>query len=97
MKVVYAPASNVAPAPVSPAVPTARQEAAIPPMAPPVTITPPPQLPSYSGDPVARLDDPSRPTPPADIPESFGARARTSVAEDVVSAAKSMFEAVVPR
>jgi hypothetical protein len=54
-------------------------------------------------------DDPRRPTPPADIP-SFSPpielraeaalpppREHTSVAEDVLSAAKSVFHAVLPR
>ena len=95
VRVVYSPASN--PAPAQPQIPTARQEAAVPPMGPPVTITPPPQLPSYASDQGARLDDPSRPTPPADIPLAAHERGHTSVAEDVVSAAKSVFEAVVPR
>jgi hypothetical protein len=57
----------------------------------------------------ARTDDPRRPTPPADIP-SFSPpvdlraeaampppRERTSVADDVLSAAKSVFHAVLPR
>jgi hypothetical protein len=66
-------------------------------MSPPVTITPSPQLPSSAGDQDMRFDDPSRPTPPADIPLGARGRNHTSVAEDVVSAAKSVFEAVVPR
>ena len=55
----------------------------------------------------ARNDDPSRPTPPAEIPsrpldlraEAAGptVRERTSVAEDVLSAAKSVFHAVLPK
>ncbi|MDP1865015.1 MAG: hypothetical protein Q8L13_01565 [Bradyrhizobium sp.] len=54
-----------------------------------------------------RLDDPSRPTPPADIPsrpldlraEAAGplGRERTTVAEDVLLAAKSVFHAVLPK
>jgi hypothetical protein len=96
VKVVYAPAGNATQAPALPAVPTARQEAAVPPMAPPVTIAPPPQqMPSYASDPVAKLDDSPRLVPPADIPIRTGERA-TSVAEDVMSAAKSVFQAVVP-
>jgi hypothetical protein len=58
---------------------------------------------------VARIDDPRRPTPPADIPSSSPPvdlraeaalpppRERTSVADDVLSAAKSVFHAVLPR
>jgi hypothetical protein len=57
----------------------------------------------------ARIDDPRRPTPPADIPSSSPPvdlraeaalpppRERTSVADDVLSAAKSVFHAVLPR
>ncbi len=52
--------------------------------------------------PVARVEDASRPTPPADIPP-LDIRAKdtgkqnTSVAEDVVSAAKNAFQSVMPR
>jgi hypothetical protein len=56
----------------------------------------------------ARVDDPRRPTPPADIPESRpldlraeaagpATREHTTVAEDVLSAAKSVFHAVLPK
>jgi hypothetical protein len=57
----------------------------------------------------ARIDDPRRPTPPADIPSSSPPvdlraeaalpppREHTSVADDVLSAAKSVFHAVLPR
>jgi hypothetical protein len=57
----------------------------------------------------ARTDDPRRPTPPADIPSSSPPvdlraeaalsppRQHTSVADDVLSAAKSVFHAVLPR
>jgi hypothetical protein len=64
--------------------------------------------PSYAG---ARIDDPRRPRPPADIPSSSTSepldlqaeaveparREHTTVAEDVLSAAKSVFQAVVPK
>jgi hypothetical protein len=55
------------------------------------------------------IDGPRRPTPPADIPSSSSPvdlraeaalplpRERTSVADDVLSAAKSVFHAVLPR
>ena len=54
------------------------------------------------------IDDPRRPTPPADIPYSRpldlraeaaapSAQEHTTVAEDVLSAAKSVFHAVLPR
>jgi hypothetical protein len=60
----------------------------------------------------ARIDDPRRPTPPADIPaaspsappldlhaeaEETARRGHTTVAEDVLSAAKSVFHAVLPK
>jgi hypothetical protein len=55
----------------------------------------------------ARNDDPSRPTPPAEIPSkpldlraeaaAPAVRERTSVAEDMLSAAKSVFHAVIPK
>jgi hypothetical protein len=57
----------------------------------------------------ARIDDPRRPTPPADIPSSAppvdlraeatlpAPREPTSVADDVLSAAKSVFHAVLRR
>jgi hypothetical protein len=61
--------------------------------------------PSYV--PGARLDDPRRPTPPADIPASppmdlhaeatASIPAHATVADDVLSAAKSVFHAVLPR
>jgi hypothetical protein len=58
----------------------------------------------------ARIDDPRRPTPPADIPSSPSSRPldlhadareppqpeHTTVAEDMLSAAKSVFHAVLP-
>jgi hypothetical protein len=65
-----------------------------------------PMKPPYG---TARTDDPRRPTPPADIPSSsppVDLRAEaalppphehTSVADDVLSAAKSVFHAVLPR
>lgn len=69
------------------------------PLPPAVAIAPPP------GDAATaqmKADDPSRPTPPAEIPSRpLDLRARGhdggSVAEEVVSAAKSVFQAVVPR
>jgi hypothetical protein len=65
-----------------------------------------PVKPPYA--PTAQNDDLRRPTPPADIPSSRpielraeamepAPRERTSVAEDVLSAAKSVFHAVLPR
>jgi hypothetical protein len=66
--------------------------------------------PPYTG--AARIDDPRRPTPPADIPITSPAsrpldlraeaveppaREHTTVAEDMLSAAKSVFHAVLPK
>jgi hypothetical protein len=64
--------------------------------------------PPYTG--AARIDDPRRPTPPADIPAAASrpldlraeaaeppARDHTTVAEDMLSAAKSVFHAVLPK
>jgi hypothetical protein len=66
--------------------------------------------PPYTG--ASRIDDPRRPTPPADIPDASpasrpldlraeaaepSAREHTTVAEDVLSAAKSVFHAVLPK
>jgi hypothetical protein len=58
----------------------------------------------------ARIDDPSRPIPPADIPQAStpldlraeaveppARREHTTVAQDVLSAAKSVFHAVLPK
>jgi hypothetical protein len=65
-----------------------------------------PMNPPYAA---ARIDDPRRPTPPADIPSSAppvdlraeatlpAPREPTSVADDVLSAAKSVFHAVLRR
>jgi hypothetical protein len=65
-----------------------------------------PVTPPYAA---ARIDDPRRPTPPADIPSSAppvelraeatlpAPREPTSVADDVLSAAKSVFHAVLRR
>jgi hypothetical protein len=65
-----------------------------------------PMKPPYGS---AMRDDPRRPTPPADIPPSSppvdlraeavlpAPRQHSSVAEDMLSAAKSVFHAVLPR
>jgi hypothetical protein len=64
-----------------------------------------PMKPPYAA---ARIDDPLRPTPPADIPASRpldlhaeaadpATREHTNVAEDMLSAAKSVFHAVLPK
>jgi hypothetical protein len=91
---------------------------AVQPLPPPIMVSAPnteapdpvrgsvPVKPPYEA---ARIDNPRRPTPPADIPSSSPPvdlraeavlpppRERTSVADDVLSAAKSVFHAVLPR
>ena len=92
--------------------PTAR------PLPPPIMVSAPPaetidapagpsqMRPPYAGS--ARVDDPHRPTPPAEIPASRpldlraegsgpATRDHTSVAEDMLSAAKSVFHSVLPK
>ncbi len=80
------------------------------PLPPPILVSTPPAetfdaqtKPSYPA--TARADDPQRPTPPADIPDpkpldlradAIPPKPRTNVAEDVLSAAKSMFHSVLP-
>ena len=80
------------------------------PLPPPILVSTPPAetfdaqtKPSYPA--TAREDDPRRPTPPADIPDpkpldlradAIPPKPRTNVAEDVLSAAKSMFHSVLP-
>ncbi len=90
---------------------------AVQPLPPPIMVSAPniessnpatgsvPAKPPYG---IARIDDPRRPTPPADIPSSAPVdlraeatlpppREHTSVADDMLSAAKSVFHAVLPR
>ena len=88
------------------------------PLPPPIVVSAPnteasnPATGSVPVDPpyaAARIDDPRRPTPPADIPSSAPPvelraeamlpppREHKSVADDVLSAAKSVFHAVLPR
>jgi hypothetical protein len=103
--------------PEAPSVPdVARVVTAAPvqPLPPPIMVSTPrseatgsvPMKPPYA--PTAQIDDPRRPTPPADIPSSRpielraeamepSTREHTSVAEDMLSAAKSVFHAVLPR
>jgi hypothetical protein len=95
-EVVYAPAPpQAAPQPLPPAVTVAPVPNAL-------AVAPAPfPAPSVLSPPAAvRADDSSRPTPPADIPSQpldlHARQDRSSVAEDVVSAAKSVFQAVVP-
>jgi hypothetical protein len=90
---------------------TPAANAAVRPLPPPITVAAPPieatgaTSPPYTAS--VRNDDPDRPTPPAEIPSApppFVLRAdtpkaathTTNVAQDVLSAAKSMFNAVLP-
>jgi len=88
---------TVAPAPA--------QTASIRPLPPPITVAAPPaDAPASTAS--IRNDDPSRPTPPAEIPppppidlraDASKLAARTNnMAQDVFHAAKSMFHAVLP-
>ncbi|MFL6836597.1 MAG: hypothetical protein ACJ8FZ_04730 [Bradyrhizobium sp.] len=86
------------------------------PLPPPIMVsTPPNESPDQSSQPKppyaasARIDDPRRPTPPAEIPLSRPpldlraegaeppAKEHTTVADDMLSAAKSVFHAVLPK
>jgi hypothetical protein len=85
------------------------------PLPPPIMVSTPPSGNAYNPNataslrpPYARVDDPRRPTPPADIPPASApmdlhAEAtasvpeRPTVAQDVLSAARSVFHAVLPR
>jgi hypothetical protein len=109
-------APRVVAAPAAPLPPVAVQS--VQPLPPPILVSTPAAetfdgalgssqaKPAYPS--TARLDDPRRPTPPADIPDRPpldlradavppSPRERTSVAEDVLSAAKSVFHAVLPK
>jgi hypothetical protein len=107
----------------APAVPRVQEQAhsapvPVPPLPPAIVVATPGESynPGTTGSvrplypPVARVDDPLRPTPPADIPAAsrpMELHAETAaslpehknvatVAEDVLSAAKSVFHAVLP-
>lgn len=100
-------------APEVAAVPNVVTAPSVRPLPPPIMVSTPaadnfdPAKPPYAAN--ARIDDPRRPTPPADIPLTRPpldlraeavepvAKERTSVAEDVLSAAKSVFHAVLPK
>lgn len=74
------------------------------PLPPPITVATPQ---TADPKPLARTDDPTRPTPPADIPDPhppLDLRAdadqpakRPSVADDVLSATKKLFNSVLPK
>jgi hypothetical protein len=103
----------------APETPHVASAPAVQPLPPPIMVSVPntteafnpatgsvPMKPPYG---TARIGDPRRPTPPADIPSSSPPvdlraeaalpppREHTSVADDVLSAAKSVFHAVLPR
>ena len=91
------------------------QGAAVRPLPPPIVVSTPPAdsfgsgpLPMQPYAATARVNDPRRPTPPADIPPAAPvdlhaepvdapARPHTNVAEDVLLAAKSVFHSVLPQ
>jgi len=89
-----------------PETPRVVTEPALRPLPPPIMVSTPPTDTTN-----ARVDDPHRPTPPAEIPTArppLDLRAemtepvrqkpeKTSVAEDMLSAAKSVFHAVLPK
>lgn len=96
-------------------VPQAGIPAAVRPLPPPIMVSAPPSEESFGSSPTpsnsvaARIDDPRRPVPPADIPPARpldlraiqpsdpSAQEHHNVAEDMLLAAKSMFHAVVPQ
>jgi len=99
-----------APATVPPAPAPAVSAPSLQPLPPPILVSTPPtdSKPPYPS--AKRVDDPLHPTPPADIPDPqapLDLRAdaavdtapakRPSVADDVLSAAKSMFHSVLPK
>jgi hypothetical protein len=98
-RVVAAPAASAPPA-------TNAAAPALQPLPPPILVSTPP---SDTRPPVARADDPLRPTPPADIPDPHApldlradatdqpAPKRPSVADDVLSATKKLFNSVLPK
>lgn len=88
---------------------------AVRPLPPPIMVSAPPSEESLGSSPTqsnpvtARIDDPRRPVPPADIPSARpldlraeppsdpSAQEHHNVAEDMLLAAKSMFHSVVPQ
>jgi hypothetical protein len=94
----------------APAAPSVATPPSVQPLPPPILVSTPPaetfDAQARSSYPAtARGDDPQRPTPPANIPDpkpldlradAIPPKPRTNVAEDVLSAAKSMFHSVLP-
>jgi hypothetical protein len=96
--VVYAPVAPVQQAPVQ--VQPLPQAVTIAPSPPEATVgAAPAPFPAPIDGPATERAESSRPAPPADIPSrplELRTKDRTSVAEDVVSTAKSVFHAVIP-
>ncbi|MGB6437342.1 MAG: hypothetical protein WBF59_25325 [Bradyrhizobium sp.] len=105
-KVVEPPRVATAPAASAPAPVPVVAAPSLQPLPPPIVVsTPPAETPPA----VARADDPFRPTPPADIPDPHApldlradaagppAAKRPSVADDVLSATKKLFNSVLPK
>jgi hypothetical protein len=104
-KVVEPPHVAVAPTAPAPAAPPVAAAPSLQPLPPPILVSNPP----VDNKPAARADDPLRPTPPADIPDPHAPldlRAdatvnqpakRPSVADDVLSATKKLFNSVLPK
>ncbi len=99
-RIVTAPAAIVM-APAAPSGPAPSLQ----PLPPPILVSNPPVETVQTKPLAARGDDPLRPTPPADIPDprpldlhadAIPPKPRTTVADDVLSAAKSMFHSVLP-
>jgi hypothetical protein len=97
-RVMAAPAPPPAPLVVPP----------LQPLPPPIQVSTPPADLKPPYPPMVRMGDPQRPTPPADIPNPRppldlradavdAPQGRPSVAEDVLSAAKSVFNSVLPK
>jgi hypothetical protein len=103
VRVPEAPRVVAAPAPAPVVAPPVQ------PLPPPILVSTPPADTKPAYPPTARSDDPHRPTPPADIPDprppldlradavDSAPRERTSVADDMLSAAKSVFHSVLPK
>ena len=97
---------EVARAPEAPHLPAAPPPAVVV-LPPPIIVASPPESAPYNA--AARVEDPLRPTPPADIPmarppldlraeaASEPPKQKTNIAEDMLSTAKSMFHSVLPK
>src|SRR5207253_1528066 len=98
---------EVARVPEAPRVAPAAPSTTVSALPPPIVVASPPEVAPYNA--AARVEDPLRPTPPAEIPTArlpLDLRAetaaeqpkqKTNIGEDMLSAAKSMFLAVLPK